>query len=67
MKKINLTKLIGSIIFGFLMTFLIVLILIFIGALITLITISFKFAMFILLCLILFVVLSYMWYTNFSD
>ena len=51
----------------FLMTLLIVSILVLIGMFITLIVVSFKFAMFVLLCLILFVVLSYMWYTNSSD
>jgi hypothetical protein len=67
MKKINLTKLLGSIIFGFLMTFLIVLILVFIGVFISLMVVSFKFAMFMVLCLSLFVVFSCMWYNNFSD
>lgn len=67
MKKINLTKLLGSIIFGFLMTLLIVSILVLIGLFISLMIVSFKFAMFMILCLILFVVLSYMWYTNSSD
>lgn len=67
MKKINLLKLVGSIVFGFLMTLLIVLALSLIGLFIALMCVSFKFLIFVLLCLSLFVILTCMYYKNSED